>query len=230
MGLDWSPMAKPRPGFEEEFVTIFRELEGDAVPEKRRGLARIFRSRGLTESERKARLERLREISDPPYALMGAPRVGYDEPADRWLIERLERAGTRDEYEKARKEMHGYYVLDLLPPCDGFPPYTNYGAYEGLDRYSFRGSFLQDVQDVLGAELMDQAYRRMLPGELKQYGTKLLEKAKAFARAHGVALIERRPPSDVDEGGAAARADIIFAAAKWCLFWAERGHGLEPWF
>lgn len=214
MGLDWSPMAKPRPGFEEEFITIFRALEGEP----------------RSESELQARLDRFREISDPPHTLMGAPRVGYDGAADQWLRERLERAGRQGEYDTARKEMHGYYVLDLLPPCDGFPPYSNYGAYEGLDRYSFRGSFLQDVEDVLGPELMAQAHRSMLADELERYGTKLLETARSFARAHGVERVEHEPPPDGDEGSPASRAHVIFAAAKWCLFWARRGHGLEPWF
>lgn len=220
MGLDWNPLAKPRAGFEEEFVTILRELAGDAAPAQRT----------LTESQREARVARFGEISDPAHALLGAPRVGYDGAADRWLSERLERAGQRDDYEKARRQMHGYYVLDLLPPCDGFPAYTNYGAYEGLDRYSFRGSFLQEVEHVLGPELMEQAYRQMLPDELKAYGHKLLEKARAFARDKGVERVEHEPPSDFDESSTATRADIIFAAAKWCLFWAERGHGMEPWF
>jgi hypothetical protein len=230
MGLDWNPMAKPRAGFEEEFHTIFHELQGTAVPQKRMGWARIFNPRRLTESEEKERRKRFQEISDPPYALLGAPRVGYDEAADGWLLDKLERAGKRKDYEKARTEMHGYYVLDLLPGCDGFPSYSNYGAYEGLDRYSFRGSFLKEVEDVLGPELTAQAYQAMLPDDLIQYGRKLLEAVRAFARVHGVEHVEREPPADFDEGSAATRADIIFSAAKWCLFWAERGHGLEPWF
>jgi len=82
----------------------------------------------------------------------------------------------------------------------------------------------------LGPELMDQAYEAMLADDLKQYGMRLLEKAREFARAHGLQHVEHEPPPDFDEGSAATRADIIFAAAKWCLFWAERGHGLEPWF
>lgn len=38
------------------------------------------------------------------------------------------------------------------------------------------------------------------------------------------------PPSEFVEGSAETRADILLSAARWCLFWAERGHGMEPWF
>jgi hypothetical protein len=228
MGLDWNPLAKPRDGFETEFVRLFQELQGDAPPE-RKGLL-SFPRRGLTEAERQARISRFQEISLAPYETLGAPRVGHDDAADEWLRKKLEAAGKSSEYATTREEMRGFYVLDLLPPCDGFPQYSNCGAYEGLDRYSFRGAFLSDVEDVLGKELTERAYATLLAEELAEYGKALLDKARTFASAHGVEHIEKTPPANFDEGSPEARADILFSAARWCLFWAGRGHGLEPWF
>ena len=230
MGLDWNPMAKPRAGFEAEFVRVFKELEGRAAPERKGILAAIFRPRSLTEAERDTRIARFREISEPPYEALGAPRVGHDDAADAWLREKLEATGTAATYATTREEMRGFYVLDLLPPCDGFPSYTNNGAYEGLDRYSFRGSFLKDVEDALGPDLMERAYSTMLAEELVEYGAALLEAAMRFAQANGVEHVGSAPPADFDEGSPETRADILFSAARWCLFWGRRGHGMEPWF
>lgn len=208
MGLDWNPLARPRDGHEEEFVRLFRALEAGA-------------------DDREKLLERFHEISQSPFELLGAPRVGFDAAADEWLQETLRENGKLDELDRVRESMRGYYVLDLLPPCDGFPIYTHYGQYDGLDRYSFRAKFLDDVEDVIGPELYERAFERLLAAELAEYGSKLLAKAYAFIESRGLAE-PAEPPEEF--GTDASRAHILFAAARWCLYWAERGHGLDPWF
>lgn len=71
----------------------------------------------------------------------------------------------------------------------------------------------------------------MLAHELHEYGLLLLDGAREYAAAQQVEHVEHlRMPPDSDETSAESRVHIVFAAAKWCLFWAERGHGLEPWF
>ena len=210
MGLDWNPLARPKTGHEEEFVRLFRTLEAHAAADDREKL-----------------LARFREISQPPFELLGAPRVGLDAAADEWLRDSLREAGRLDDLDRVRESMHGYYVLDLLPPCDGFPIYSNYGAYDGLDRYSFRAKFLDDVEDVLGPELYQRAYERMLAPELEAYGSQLMAAARAFVDSRGIAEPAESPD---DFGTDASRAHILFTAARWCLYWAARGHGLDPWF
>jgi hypothetical protein len=83
---------------------------------------------------------------------------------------------------------------------------------------------------VIGDELMERAYARMLAPELRAYGDALYAKAQSFARAHGVEHVEAARDIDDELGTPARRAHILFSAAKWCRFWADRGHGLDPWF
>jgi len=200
-------MARPKRGHDAEFAKLFRALEK------------------YEPKEGDAKLARFREISEAPFETLGAPRVGFDRAANAWLAKRV----AKSKRAKAMASMKGYYVLDLLPECDGFPRYTNYGAYDGIDRYSFRASFLSNAETILGKRLMTLAYKRMLADELVRYGGALLDKARAFAKREGVRVVKGR---DVpyDETSAESRADIMFAAARWCLYWSKRGHGLEPWY
>ena len=210
MGLDWNPLARPRDDHEEEFIRLFRTLED-----------------GGADGDREKTLERFRAISQPPFELLGAPRVGFDAAADEWLRASLEEAGKLDDLAEAQEAMKGYHVLDLLPPCDGFPIYTHYGHYDGLDRYSFRAKFLDDVEEVIGPELHERAYQRMLARKLEEYGSQLMAAARTFVASRGIA--EPAEPSE-DFGSDESRAHILFSAARWCLYWAARGHGLDPWF
>jgi len=209
MGLDWNPMSRPLAGHEEEFARLFAELNAGSF------------------SDDDPRLERFRAISEAPFTTLGAPRVGESPEADAWLQANLREGASLDE---ARAAMRGYYVLDLLPEHEGFPVYSNYGLYDGIDRYSFRAKFLDDVADVIGEALMERAYTHMLAPELRAYGDALYQRAQAFAREHGVEHVEGVREIEDDVGTPARRAHILFAAATWCRFWADRGHGLDPWF
>jgi hypothetical protein len=212
MGLDWNPLERPRPGHEAEFERLFRESLSASGP-RRDSIAKRFQ-----------------EVAQPPFELLGAPRVGIDAAAADWLREKVAASGHPERFAEARASMHGYYVLDLLPACDGFPVYSSYGMYEGVDRYSFRGEFLLIAEDALGQELIERAYTPMLAAGLERYGEELLARARVYAEKHGVEHTERAEPPEFDEDAPATRAHVVFAAAKWCLYWARRGHGMEPWF
>lgn len=222
MGLDWTPMSRPLAGHEQEFEKAFNELAGRELIH-RSGILGWLKGKTLTRHERAERIERLREISEAPYETLGAPRVGYDEEADQWLRAKM-RAKMEEgaSFEDVRRKMHGCYVLDLLPPCDGLPQYSNYGEYEGIDRCSFRAQFLVVIE-------LDEwlAYEKMLAHDLLDYADELLTAAERFAESHGLELDdERANVFDSPEG----ELEIILAASRWCKFWGERGHGLETWF
>lgn len=231
MGLDWNPLGRPKAGRGEEFERLFAELTSGPTPAKPR-LFRWLRSpRELTPEERAARLERFHAISDPPFATLDAPRVGFDPVADAWLTKTLEAGGRIGELEKAREEMHGYYVLALLPPCDGFPHYSNNGLYEGLDRYSFRGQFLNDVRGIIGTRLHERAWEWMLARDLLAYADDLDAVARPWAERAGVANVDGAPESPpIGDDDPASQAHILFSAIRWCRFWGSRGHGLEPYY
>jgi hypothetical protein len=212
MGLDWNPLPCPRPGHETEFTRLFEE------------------SLRVSGAERDALIKQFQAISQPAFELLGAPRVGIDTAADEWLRNRLAAKGQAEKFEDTRRSMHGYYALALLPPCDGFPWYTNYGTYEGLDRYSFRAQFLTLAEDVIGSTLLERAYAPMLAASLLRYGTELSTAALRYARQHGVEYVQEGKPPEFDEQSPAMRAHIVFSAGRWCLYWANRGHGLEAWW
>lgn len=214
MGLDWNPMARPKKGHELEFERlVIQDLDA------------------MDESELARHISRFGEISEAPYETLGAPRVGHDSAANEWLHDRLREQGRENEYEKATLEMAGYYVLDLVPESPGLPVYSS-GGYEGVDRYTFRGAFLDVVQDQIGRELHERAWQKMSAAELLEYGNALMEAAHSYADQHGLADLEERrlPPEPFDPQTAPTRVHILFSAAKWCLWWGRHGHGLEPYF
>jgi hypothetical protein len=208
MGLDWNPLPRARPGHEAAFGDLFDRM------------VRAGNDAALDDSE---------DIWQPVFETLGAPQVGIDTAADDWLRTKVK----PERFEEARTQMRGYYALDLLPPCDGFPFYTNYPLSQSLSRYTFRAQFLRNVEDVLGKELFERSYTFMTAEAHKAYGEKLLQTAKIFARANKVEHVEH---ADRDQASAFAdqtverRGHILFAAARWCLYWAGRGHGLAPWF
>jgi hypothetical protein len=235
MGLDWNPLGRAKPGQEamlDEVVHALRALEGPAPPPQG-VLARLFgkeRSQADIDRERSRWVERYREVSEPPYATLGAPRIGIDEAANQWIVDQSQARGGVVDERLIIERNHGVYVLDLLPVCDGFPVYTNAPMNSRLERYSFRAAFLDDVQLELGAEHFARAWTLMTAAELLAYGQAIDAIAKQYSAKHDVEAVAhaRQPPSGDDPH--ASKAHILASAARWCLYWAERGHGLEPDF
>jgi hypothetical protein len=145
MGLEWEPLPTPKRGHEREFVDLFKKLVS-STGSKREQVAAWFN-----------------QIAIPPFETIGAPRIGKDDEANAWLEARLEKSNRLAELPQLLQEMHGYCVLELMPPCDGFPVYSNHKVVEHLDRYSFHAELLAGVHDELGAELCARAHVMMLP-------------------------------------------------------------------
>ena len=116
MGLDWNPLGKPKPGFENEFASIFQQL-GESSNwgwlEKRR--------RRREGRDREGLHKRWDEIQITPHETVGAPQVGSSAEADTWAHERYrEMEPPKPSESEFMQEMQGQYVLALAPPCDGF--------------------------------------------------------------------------------------------------------------
>jgi hypothetical protein len=203
MGLEWEPLPRPNPEHAEEFASLLARLQ---------------------ETGDQSLLDQINKISTPVFATLGAPRIGYDDAADEWLRTKV---GDDEHYDMLMK-MQGFPVLELLPPCDGFPVFTIY-SWTDLDRYSLRGPFLDAIRDDLGP-LYDEGTRYQTSAQLEDYGERLTACARRFARKHRIMEIELvRELPDAEAGSVQSRAHIMFAAARWCLYWSRRGHGLAPW-
>lgn len=209
MGLDWNPGHKPKPGHEAEFERLFHEL----------GKKKIW--------WRERKQKRFNEISITAFETLNAPRVGTSPDADDWALE-IYRREPRDESVLAwLDKLRGFYVLDLVEACDGIPRYSNGTPGGYVERYSFRAEFLSDCEYVIGPDLLEASYVSKLPPEFLTYGEALKQKAAEFVTSRGVGPFH--PESD-DPDGPASHADIVGAAARWCLFWASRGHFLDAYW
>lgn len=243
MGLDMTVLAKPQVGKEEEFWHIWRHFQVAAgrlpqsilahfAPPKRSLTDRLL-GRGAVPSSPQELASALQKISTPAYQCLGAPVVGQDAQAEAWLSEHIASGafGEGTDPEALRRDMQGYHVLELLPPSDGLPVYSN-GAMpgSGQDRTSFRGAFLEDCKAVVPKALRDRAWQPAGPDTLAEFGTRLRARAASYAAKNGVPHVigQRAPPDPFDPDTPAAKAHIVDACGRWCQFWAAKGHGMEP--
>ncbi len=211
MGLDWNPGPKAKPGHEQEFRELWGNLHARSC---------FFRSR---------KVKRFKEITLTAFETLGTPRVGLDAAATEWahreaFPNRKDKSLTEEVFVA---QMRGFHVLDLVPPCDGLPRYTNGHAGGYVERYAFRGQFLNDCTEIIGDDLLGSGYDSKLPEDTVTYGGQLIEAASQFANARGmdVAGIQlAEEPESIE-----FRLDVVFSAGRWCRFWGERGHWLEAY-
>lgn len=205
MGLDWNPGNKPKPGHEEEFDDLFRLLTNG--------------------EEEQFLVDRFHKITISAYETLEAPRVGVDSAATEWARRRYAEQAPDVSEQNFLSELEGYYVLDLVPPCDGLPQYTN-GPAGYVENFSFRAQFLNDCVDIIGTVLMEKAYETRNAGETVEFGRLLIDKAENHASEHGldIATLNAGRPGSLEE-----KLDIVISAGRWCVFWGERGHPMEAY-
>jgi hypothetical protein len=202
MGLDWNPGPKAKSGCEPEFRELWHKLHSRSC---------FFRAK---------KVKRFKEITTTAFDTLRTPRVGFDSAATQWALQeafpkRQDKSLTEEIF---IAQMKGFYVLDLVLPCDGIPRYSNGQAGGYLEPDSFRGQFLKDSEDVIGAALLESAWN---------YGNTLLECAERYAAAHGIDTSKCHLAKD--EKSPDFQVDIVLAAGRWCRFWGERGHWLEAY-
>jgi hypothetical protein len=142
MGLDWNPIGRPKSGYETEFAQLFtlmRELPDDVG-----WLERVRRRiRGIKPDQIK---KRWFEIQISPFETLQAPQVGRSPDATAWAKKRyLSLKEPKPSEAEFLREMEGYYVVALAPPCDGIPVYSN-GTAGYVELFSFRAQFLNDIR------------------------------------------------------------------------------------
>lgn len=232
MGLDWNPAYRARAGRELEFAAAKSALTQVLARSPLQAwftdaLATRFNI-GRTASQRQADFD---AVAITPYETLQAPRVGSDAEATNWARTEYDRLTIKPmSLDAYLQKMQGYYVLALVAECDGLPVYSNGDAYSGIDLYSFRGQFLKDCTKCLGKKLINEAWEEREAPALLGYAKALLSAAQSFAEQHATTeWLTRREPPETDDG-AAHETHVAASAARWCRFWAERGHGLEPYY
>jgi hypothetical protein len=224
MGLDWRPIGKPKEGFEKEFEDLFYILGG----KKKQTTTLIEKLRGIKPKSNEQLFNRFEEISIVPYITLNAPQVGVNESATKWCEAQYENRSNKDlTLDQFVESMKGYYALDLVPDCDGIPMYV--AIHD--ERHVFRAKFLDDCQNILGPDLSNKTYNSKLASEAQLFGKEILEIGMKYAEENNCLYLkdQRRPP-DVEEDRPEMKAHIILSAAKWLIWWSERGHGYEAYF
>lgn len=212
MGLDWNPGPKAKSNHEKEFRELWGSLHGKSG---------FFRER---------KRKRFEDITITAFETLKTPRVGCDANATHWaqneaFPNRQYKALSEEEF---LRQLNGFYVLPLVPACDGLPRYSN--GYPGgyVEAYAFRGQFLKDCTEIIGSDLLESGYTSKLPEETATYGNQLLAAATTFATERGIDCSNLHLAEDPDS--AEFHLDVVFSAARWSRFWSERGHWLEAYW
>lgn len=218
MGLDLVPLGRAKPGHEAEW-------------------SRLMEAKYAGRKETDEQFERRVEISVASYEDVGAPLVGASVEADRWMLKqkRSDSIMTDREYLDANA---GYYAVGVLTgKCDGTPIYTNGGMYDGVDETSFRGQFLIFCEDLLGKELLERAWTKLMrPQEAIEYGEALLQAAQRASSSFpprttpSVTVAARDLAAETGDMSLEEQVHVLQTAGKWYQYWGRRGHPISAWF
>ena len=223
MGLDMRPLGKPQKGFEKRFEEIYDILESNNIP-KPSLLERLTGKKYQTKDEL---VEEWFENQIESYETIKAPRVGRDAEANKWIKEKYNELEEKPTYEVFIEEYQDYYVIELATEQDGVPLYI---ATE-QDENVFRGQFLTDCVDLIGEELVNEAWATKLANDTLDYGNRLMQVADKIALEHKLEYLkEQRTPPDCDETVIESKLHILYSLAKWLVFYGKNGHGYEADF
>jgi hypothetical protein len=220
MGLDLRPIGKPKPGFEQRFVDIFEMITKNAIPQP----SLFDKIKGKRYQTRDELLQEWFANQIQTYETIKAPRVGQDKEADEWIRSKYNELEQKLPVEQFLKEHEGYYVIELAKEQDGVPVYKAIGQDENV----FRGQFLQDCIDIIGEDLVNEAWETKLASETLDYGNRLMAVADKIAKERNLEYLKiQRLPPDNDEDTIESKLHIVFSLAKWLIFYGKNGHGYE---
>lgn len=220
MGLDMRPMGKPKPGFERRFNQIFNIIQGREKQE----LSAADKARGKELLTTEELLNEWFENQIPSYETIKAPRVGRDKKADKWIKEQYKETDNEISEAEFIKQYKGFYVIELAEEQDGVPVYISLEQ----DRNVFRGQFMTDCVDLIGDDLVSEAWNSKLAADALDYGNRLMEVADKIANENNLQYLkDQREPPDIDEDTVESKLHILYSLAKWLIFYGKNGHGYE---
>jgi hypothetical protein len=223
MGLDMRPMGRPKPGFEERFNQIFKMIQGTDIQK----LSFFDRLIGKKLPPKDELLQEWFSIQTPSYETIKAPRVGRDQEADEWLKQKYVESDKKKTEQEFIKDYEGHYVIELAEETDGIPMYISMNQ----DRNVFRGQFISDCEDLIGKDLVSEAWNTKLAADTLDYGNRLMKVADDLANEKSLQYLKtQRIPPDTDEDSIESKLHIVYSLAKWLIFYGKRGHGYEADF
>ena len=205
MGLDIRPLGKPKPGFESKYSELFQKITND-------------------DFGKQTKEEILNEwfgIQIQSYETLKAPRVGEDKDANDWIVKKYQETNKVVSLADFIKQHQGYYVLELSKEMDGIPVYISFNQ----DKNVFRGEFLKDCTDLIGEDLVAEAWETKLADETLDYGNRLMQIAEKISHENNMMYLKnQRSPVDEEES-LESKLHILFSLSKWLIFYGKNGHG-----
>jgi hypothetical protein len=223
MGLDMRPMGKPKQGFEKRYLEIYELISQNKIPQP----TFFNKLRGRKYPTKDELLQEWFANQIQSYETIKAPRVGRDKEADDWIKNKYNELEQKPTLDKFLKEHEGYYVIELAKEQDGVPVYIALGQDENV----FRGQFLQYCIDLIGEDLVNEAWETKFAKETLDYGNRLMAVAEKIAKEKNLENLKtQRIPPDKDEDTIESKLHIVFSLAKWLIFYGKNGHGYEADF
>ena len=214
------PMGKPKQGFEKRYLEIYEMISQNKIPQPT-FLDKLRGKKHLTKAEL---LQEWFANQIQTYETIKAPRVGRDKEADDWIKNKYNELEQKPPLDTFLKEHEGYYVIDLAKEQDGVPVYISLGQDENV----FRGQFLQDCVDIIGEDLVNEAWGTKLAKETLDYGNRLMAIADRIAKENNLEYLKtQRLPPDNDEDSIESKLHIVYSLAIWLIFYGKNGHGYE---
>lgn len=218
------PMGKPKPGFEKRYIELYQMLKNDDSIPKPSLFERLLGKKGPTREQLQ---EEWFANLIPTYETIKAPRVGRDKEADAWVLQQYEESDKEVPLQDFVKEYQDYYVIELAKEKDGVPVYRAFAQDENV----FRGQFLKDCVDLIGKELVHEAWETKLADEALDYGNRLMQVADKIATEKNIQHLKtQRMPPETDERNIESKLHIVYSLAKWLIFYGKNGHGYEADF
>ena len=213
MGLDMRPLSKPKAGKEQRFYELYS----------------LIPSENLSSDQREQLLEEWFALGIPSYETIKAPQVGRDAQADAWLREQYDADDNPDKppFDEVYQDYQGYYVIKLAPEQDSVPVYRAFGQDENV----FRGQFLADCQELIGEDLLNEAWSNHLAEEAVDYAQRLIAAVTPTAQQHGLEYLkDQYEPPEAEPESLESQLHIVYSLARWLIFYGSRGHGYEADF
>ena len=213
MGLDMRPLSKPKAGQEKRFYELYS----------------LILSENLAPDQQEQLLEEWFALGIPSYETIKAPQVGRDAQADVWLREQYEADDSPDKppFDEVYQDYQGYYVIELATEQDSVPVYRAFGQDENV----FRGQFLADCQELIGEDLLNEAWSNHLAEEAVDYAQRLIAAVTPTAQQHRLEYLKAQyEPPEADPESLESQLHIVYSLARWLIFYGSRGHGYEADF